>query len=140
MTRVWDEEGATTPHDGAPPRRVRKHVHQGLGGSGQAWGTGGLRAQGERGGLGGSGRGRDAARSETRRRSREASSASARGTRPGPAGHVGPAEAKAEPGEGHCSDPLSFWLVPCGQDGGTGTTLVLLPEKAPTTTTPTVND
>lgn len=70
MTRVWDEEGATTPHDGAPPRRVRKHVHQGLGGSGlrasagdwgaqgerRAPGTGGLRAQGECGGLGGSGR------------------------------------------------------------------------------------
>lgn len=47
MTRVWDEEGATTPHDGAPPRRVRKHVHQGLGGSGLRASVGDWGAQGE---------------------------------------------------------------------------------------------
>lgn len=48
VTRVWDEEGATTPHDGAPPRRVRKHVHQGLGGSGLRASVGDWGAQGER--------------------------------------------------------------------------------------------
>lgn len=56
VTRVWDEEGATTPHDGAPPRRVRKHVHQGLGGSGLRASVGDWGAQGECGRLGGSGR------------------------------------------------------------------------------------
>lgn len=63
-----------------------------------------------------------------------------RATRTGPAGRAGPVQAKAKPGKGHRATPPGFWLVTCSRDGGTGSTLVLLPEKAPTTTTTKAND